>query len=63
MKEINGFFILIIFIIIGFIASALSYFLFKIDFFWKHENLTFVVVCFICAVVYGIILFILIRRK
>ena len=63
MKKINGVSIFIIFIIIGFIAFALSYFLYKMEFFGKHENLTFVVVCFICAVVYGIILFILIRRK
>ena len=61
MKKINGFSILIIFI--GFIAFALAYFFVKIDFFLKHENVTFVVVCFICAVIYGIILFILIRRK
>ena len=63
MKKINGVSIFIIFIIIGFIAFALSYVLSKIDFFWKHENVTFVVVCFICAVIYGIIMFILIRRK
>ena len=63
MKKINGFSIFIIFIIIGFIAFALAYFLVKIDFFLKHENITFVVVCFICAVIYGIIIFILIRRK
>lgn len=61
MKNIKSIYILIIFIIVGIIGFLLSYFLNGIDFFAKHEN--FVLICLICVIVYGLLLYFLIRKK
>lgn len=63
MKNIKSIYILIIFIIVGIIGFLLSYFLNGIDFFAKHENFSFVLICLICVIVYGLLLFFLIRKK
>ena len=63
MNKINGFYFFIVFIIIGILGFSLSFFLNKISFFEKHENFTFIVICFICSIIYGLIMFLLIRKK
>jgi hypothetical protein len=63
MNKNNNIYILIIFIIVGIIGFLLSYFLNEIDFFIKHENITFVLICLICVCIYAIILFFLIRKN
>lgn len=63
MKKNNNIYILIIFIIVGIIGFLLSYFLNGIDFFAKHENFSFILICLICVIVYGLLLFFLIRKK
>lgn len=59
----KSFYIFILFIFLGVVGFLLSFLLNKISFFYEHENLTFILICFICSLIYGIIINKLLKKK
>ena len=63
MKNINGFVILFLFLLLGVITFFVTGILDGFDFFHNHETLTFIFVNLIIGGVYGIVLFFILRKK